>query len=68
MSAAFRDLKNFVPKFEKENLWDSANLILNIITNKKDDPFEKMEAIKTIVFVLNAIRKRRVTEEKGGVK
>lgn len=66
-SAAFRDLRNLAPKFEKERLWDSANLLLKIITDKDDDPFERMEAIKTIVFVLNAIRKKMITEKRKGV-
>ena len=66
-SAAFRDLRNLAPRFGKEDLWDSANLLIGIITNKGDDPFERMEAIKTIVSVLNAIRRKISRGEKRGV-
>jgi hypothetical protein len=66
-SAAFRDLRKLAPRFDTEMLWEGANLLLKIIKDKDDDPFERMEAVKTIVSVLNAIRRKMAKEERGGV-
>lgn len=65
-SAAFRDLGKMASRFGKEELWESAKVLLKIIRDKGDDPFERMEAIETVVSVLNALRGKIANEEKGG--
>jgi hypothetical protein len=66
-SAAFRDIGKLAPKLSNEELWDSARVLLNIIRDTQDDSFERMEAISSIVPVLNAIRGKIVGAETRGI-
>jgi len=65
-SAAFRDMRKLASRFGKEELWETAGRLLDIIRDKEDDPFERIEAIRTIVPVMNAIRGKIVRGEHGG--
>ncbi|MCP4648305.1 MAG: hypothetical protein GY852_11350, partial [bacterium] len=66
-SAAMRDLKKFASRYETEELWGAANALIEVIKNKDDASFDRIEAVDTMVSVLNAVRGKMVKKERGGI-
>ena|GEM_PF-3996605 len=66
-SAALRDLRKIASGYETEELWDAANSLIAVVKNKKEASFDRIDAVDTVVSVLNAVRKKIVKEEGKGV-
>ena len=66
-SAALRDLRKFASKYGMEELWGAADALIAVIKNKKEASFDRIDAVDTIVSVLNAVRGKIVKKERGGI-